>query len=517
MKPWTVEDVMTRAVVAVPEQTPFKDIVQTLTTHRVSAVPVIDAERRVVGVVSEADLLHKLDSPPGETHRGFLDRKQRRTARTKASARDARDLMTAPAIVVSPSTPVAAAAQLMDREAVKRLPVVDDQGHLVGIVSRGDLLRIYLRDDATIREEVVNDILVGALWIDPSTVEVAVNEGVVQLAGTTDRRSTRDIVVELASTVAGVVSVVNDLSYEYDDTADVRRRGYLMRPSLHDVAPAPEAVRSGRFEAGDEQEWTLGGVVHHPLQCVVAGLLWQIRHDELRVVHSRLRDVGRTTQQSEQTDVTQIGFVSGFIIGPGKGTRPLADGDQDRPPIGHPHPSAGDRDGTRDPRPDLGPRRVVESARRAVAEDQKVGPRGLADETVGQAALEYVRRRPHVDAAEVGRLRHDRRQPPSRVGRVQRRRAVVLDDVNDADRLVSITALAQRPRQSHPSTGRPGVGDQNGCDRPAHRCPLRPRYRSEHRIVGVGHPRAESPCAAGPRASASRGIPADEGDCDTAV
>jgi CBS domain-containing protein len=237
MKPWTVEDVMTRAVVAVPEEAPFKDIVETLTTQRVSALPVIDAERRVVGVVSEADLLHKLDSPPGETHRGFLDRKQRRTARAKASARDARDLMTAPAIVVNPSTPVAAAAQLMDREAVKRLPVVDDEGHLVGIVSRGDLLRIYLRDDATIREEVVNDILVGALWIDPSTVAVAVNEGVVQLSGTTDRRSTREIVVDLVSTVAGVVGVVDELSYEYDDTADVRRRGYLMRPSLHDVAP----------------------------------------------------------------------------------------------------------------------------------------------------------------------------------------------------------------------------------------------------------------------------------------
>lgn len=145
--------------------------------------------------------------------------------------------MSAPAIVVRPSERVAAAAQLMDRQTVKRLPVVDDDGHLVGIVSRGDLLRIYLRHDETIRDEVVNEVVVGALWIDPATVSVAVDGGVVRLSGTTDRRSTREILAQMASTVTGVVAVVNDLSFDYDDTADVRRRGYLMRPSGHDVAP----------------------------------------------------------------------------------------------------------------------------------------------------------------------------------------------------------------------------------------------------------------------------------------
>jgi CBS domain-containing protein len=237
MKPWTVEDVMTRAVVAVPEQTSFKDIVETLTRHRVSAVPVIDADRAVLGVVSEADLLHKVDSPPGEPHWGFLARKQRRTAQAKAAAQYARDLMSAPAIVAGPATPVAAAAQLMDQEGVKRLPVVDDEGHLIGIVSRGDLLRIYLRDDATIRQEVVNEVIVHDLWIDPSTVSVSVNDGVVGLRGMTDRRSTHDILVRLVSTVTGVVGVVDDLSYDYDDSADLRRGGYLMRPRTQDVAP----------------------------------------------------------------------------------------------------------------------------------------------------------------------------------------------------------------------------------------------------------------------------------------
>jgi CBS domain-containing protein len=237
MKAWTVEEVMTRDVVAVPEQMPFKEVVETLTRHRVSAVPVVDTDNVVLGVVSEADLLHRVESPVGEPHRGFLDRKQRRAGRAKASAQDAGELMTAPAVIVRPSTPVAAAAQLMDREGIKRLPVVDDQHHLVGIVSRSDLLRIYLRDDDAIREELVNEVIVRTLWIDPSTVAVAVSDGVVHLTGTTDRRSTQDILVRLAATVTGVVEVVDELSYEYDDTAELRHGPFLMRPGMRDVAP----------------------------------------------------------------------------------------------------------------------------------------------------------------------------------------------------------------------------------------------------------------------------------------
>jgi CBS domain-containing protein len=238
MKPWTVEDVMTRPAVAVPQSTPFRDIVETLATHAVSAVPVIDTDRRVVGVVSEADLLHKLESPVGEPHRRFLQRKKRRAAQAKASANDAHDLMSAPAIVVGPAEPVAAAAQLMDRERIKRLPVVDDERHLIGIVSRGDLLRIYLRDDGAIRDEVVNEVLVGALWIDPAIISVTVDQGVVRLRGQTDRRSTREILVGMVATVSGVVRVISELTFDYDDTADLRPRGgFLMRPGPRDVAP----------------------------------------------------------------------------------------------------------------------------------------------------------------------------------------------------------------------------------------------------------------------------------------
>jgi CBS domain-containing protein len=237
MKQWTVGDVMTTDVVAVAGPTPFRELVEILNRSRVSAVPVIDADRTVLGVVSEADLLHKVEAPVGEPHRGILERKRRRAGEAKASAHLAEELMTSPAVVTSPTTPVASAAQVMDREAVKRLPVVDDDGHLVGIVARSDLLRIYLRDDEAIREEIIAAVLIRTMWIDPEAISVTVDGGVVTLEGMTDRRSTRDILVRLVPTVTGVIDLVDELCYEFDDTDEIRQGGYLMRPSARDVAP----------------------------------------------------------------------------------------------------------------------------------------------------------------------------------------------------------------------------------------------------------------------------------------
>jgi CBS domain-containing protein len=237
MQQWAVRDVMTENVVAVPAETPYKDLAETLTRHRVSAVPVVDAAGAVIGVVSEADMLYKLENADREPHLRFLERKQRRAERAKATADVAAELMSAPAVVIGPSESVAAAAKLMDRERVKRLPVVDADGRLLGIVSRGDLLRIYLRDDEKIREEILDQVLHRTLWIDPSTISVSVERGVVTLAGAADRRSTKGLIVRLVAGVTGVVDIVDGMSYDYDDTADLRRGGYLMRPSIEDMAP----------------------------------------------------------------------------------------------------------------------------------------------------------------------------------------------------------------------------------------------------------------------------------------
>jgi CBS domain-containing protein len=228
MKRHTVDEIMTKDVVSVRARTGYKEIVATLAEHRLSAVPVVGEDGRVLGVVSEADLMHKAELVDTTTPPRWLLRKRVRTARTKAGADVAEELMTAPAVVIGPRETVAAAARLMDAERIKRLPVVDDGGRLVGIVARADVLRQFLRDDADIRREVINDVLVRALWIDPAELTITVDRGVVAIAGTVDRRSDIPVVAGLVQTVAGVVDVVNNLSYRYDDVRNRPRRGELV-------------------------------------------------------------------------------------------------------------------------------------------------------------------------------------------------------------------------------------------------------------------------------------------------
>jgi CBS-domain-containing membrane protein len=217
MKRYTVGDVMTTDVVTIHDSYGYKEIVETLADHGLSAVPVVDDDRRVLGVVSEADLLHKMEFPGWDPHSRLLERKRVRIARDKAGADDAAHLMTAPAVVVGPNTSVTAAAKLMDDEHVKRLPVVDDAGRIVGVVSRKDLLSLFLRDDEDIRREVVDEVLVRVMWVDPARVNVSVDRGVVTLDGTVERRSSVSTIKGLVARLGGVVEVVGSLGYRIDD------------------------------------------------------------------------------------------------------------------------------------------------------------------------------------------------------------------------------------------------------------------------------------------------------------
>ncbi len=218
MRAWRVSDVMTRDVATVTEATPYRRIVDVLAERRVSAVPVVDDFGHARGVVSEADLLHKVEWM-GEAHeRRIFERPGRRRARRKGAAGIARDLMTSPAVTTFPHTSLVAAARLMDREQVKRLPVVDDLGRVVGIVTRGDLLRVHLRSDADIRDDVVQEVLRRVLAVRDGTVRVEVYDGVVTMAGKLDRRSAVDVAGRLAARVSGVVDVVNELDHDFDDT-----------------------------------------------------------------------------------------------------------------------------------------------------------------------------------------------------------------------------------------------------------------------------------------------------------
>jgi CBS-domain-containing membrane protein len=217
MKRHTVADVMTRRVTTVTEETGYKQIVEALTTNAVSAVPVVDADHRVVGVVSEADLLHKVDIAGMEPNGWPLERKRVRIAREKANADFARELMTTPPITVAETDSVAVAARLMDTERVKRLPVVDEQGRLVGIVSRSDLLRPYLRSDEDIREDITEGVLIRTMWMDPRDFTVAVDQGIVTIHGEVERRSTVPILVGIVRSVPGVVDVIERVTGRIDD------------------------------------------------------------------------------------------------------------------------------------------------------------------------------------------------------------------------------------------------------------------------------------------------------------
>ncbi|TLQ47530.1 CBS domain-containing protein [Streptomyces marianii] len=201
--PHSVEDVMTKNVVAVAPHARFKDIVAAMGRWSVTAVPVVDDERRVVGVVSEADLLRKEEVRGTDPSR--VDQLPRPDAESSGAVR-AEDLMSAPPVTVRAGATLPHAARLMARQHVKRLPVVDAHGVLKGIVSRADLLRVFLRSDDDIAAEVQD--LVDRLFADSRPgVRVDVEDGVVTLGGTVGDSSLVAVVGRLAGSVEGVVDV----------------------------------------------------------------------------------------------------------------------------------------------------------------------------------------------------------------------------------------------------------------------------------------------------------------------
>jgi CBS domain-containing protein len=214
----TVSDVMTRTVVVVSDSAPFKDVVRRMQEFRVSALPVVDDDQHLVGIVSEADLILKED-PELEEGGHLFERRHHRHDREKAAGLVARELMTTPVVTVGPAATLGEAARLMHRKGVKRLPVVNGMGRIFGILSRADLLKVFLRDDGEIEQEVRQDVIRRTLWIDPDTVSVTVHDGVVHLEGQLERRSLIPVLDRLVTAVEGVVGVEKHLSYFIDDTA----------------------------------------------------------------------------------------------------------------------------------------------------------------------------------------------------------------------------------------------------------------------------------------------------------
>ncbi len=208
----TVGEVMTRSVVSAYPDAPFKEVARVMIERGITALPVIDEDHYVIGVVSESDLLAR-ESFAGERRSHWPRRGGGGRVKARASGTTAGELMTTPTVSVRPETTIVRAARLLDQHRIKRLPVIDAEGRLLGIVSRRDLLRVFTRTDAEIRDEILREVFTRLLSADPAAVSVRVNGGVVTLTGTLQQKNLIPIAVRLAAATEGVVSVIDQLSH----------------------------------------------------------------------------------------------------------------------------------------------------------------------------------------------------------------------------------------------------------------------------------------------------------------
>ncbi len=234
----TIRDVMIRTVVTVTPRTSLKDVAQSLVDHRISGVPVVDPEGAVLGVVSEADLLMKEGGADAIRHRSLArvrgESKESRAQIAKVAATTAGEAMTAPAITIGPDRSIPEAAAVMTARRINRLPVVED-GRLVGIVSRADLVRAFIRSDEELARTIREDVLLRVLWLDPALFTVEVEDGVASVGGSVERRSTTQMIERCIGLVPGIVGVDMTVGWSLDDS---RRE-----PINGDVANLPYGPR----------------------------------------------------------------------------------------------------------------------------------------------------------------------------------------------------------------------------------------------------------------------------------
>ncbi|MBO2447944.1 CBS domain-containing protein [Actinomadura barringtoniae] len=214
---------MTSDVATVQADATFRDIVAMLEKRRISGLPVIDGGRRVLGVVSESDLLVKeaAEPLPGESpyaeHQAVWRGRRHRLENARARGGTAGEIMSTPAVTIAAGATIIEAARLLTRHGVNRLPVVDADGRLAGIVSRADLLRVFTKPDEVIRRQVIEEVIQRSLWQDPGKVEVEVRDGVVTLRGQLDVSSNVTLATQLTEAIDSVVAVHNELTFEHDD------------------------------------------------------------------------------------------------------------------------------------------------------------------------------------------------------------------------------------------------------------------------------------------------------------
>jgi CBS domain-containing protein len=221
-----VRDVMTADPVTVTATTTFRELASILVRHPVSGIPVLSRQGKVIGMIYESDLVAKEEfrQAPGTRQPAWS---YGRALRTKANAATAGELMITHPVTIGPDVTVAGAARVMDRYHLGCLPVVSEDGKLAGVVGLRDLLRVFLRPDSEIRDEIIDKVLIRRLGTNPALVSVDVTDGVVTLTGKVKRKSMLSAVLPAARAVDGVVDVEGQLSYEIDDAR------LLEPPELH--------------------------------------------------------------------------------------------------------------------------------------------------------------------------------------------------------------------------------------------------------------------------------------------
>lgn len=214
-----VKELMTKSVRTVMPATPLKEVAEILAEEGISGLPVVDEQGHVLGVVSEADILYKEQArrPRRTGPLSWIADSAGFDAALKRAARTVGETMSKPPITIGPERSVAEAARLMIERKVNRLPVVKGE-ELVGIVTRADLVRAFTREDAVIAEEIRDEVLKRALWIDPADVTVEVERGEVTLAGQLEGRSDVQLLLTLVARVPGVVGVDSKVTWRVDDT-----------------------------------------------------------------------------------------------------------------------------------------------------------------------------------------------------------------------------------------------------------------------------------------------------------
>ncbi len=215
-----VRDVMTDAVRTVRASTPLREVAHVLIDNAISGVPVVDMDGAVVGVISEADILVKEQGAGAIPHRRFArllgESKASNVQFAKLRAVTAGEAMTTPAITIRSGRSIHEAAAIMTARRVNRLPVVDD-GALVGIVTRADLVRAYVRSDDELRTTIRQEVLLKILWLDPELFVVTVKDGVASISGRVERRSTAAMIEAAVPMVPGIVDAHVSVAWTLDD------------------------------------------------------------------------------------------------------------------------------------------------------------------------------------------------------------------------------------------------------------------------------------------------------------